>query len=179
MILPRTLLCAVLLLVVGSVLSKGKPGCSIVEILRQYQAVIFDELQNLKNLTGPAGTPRRGTGRTGLACRSNKEQKILLSISTMSMSLRDMMRGPWRNSEVVAVTKVASNTETVTKQNCRKIHKKSLSTATEKPRHRGRGGRRKQRKEVARMVENLVTCWEKLFSLHSKDWDTQGQSAAA
>ncbi|XP_065270766.1 uncharacterized protein C20orf204 homolog [Emys orbicularis] len=171
LILPRTLLCAVLLLLLlVSVLSKGKAKCSIVEILRQYQAVIFDELQNLKNLTRSAETPRRG--RAGLACLSNKEQKILLSISTMSMSLRDMVRGPWRNPEVVAVMQVVSNTESVTKQNCKKIHKKSLSTATEKPRHRGQGNRRKQLKVIARTVENLVTCWEKLFSLHSKDWDT-------
>ncbi|XP_034643477.1 uncharacterized protein C20orf204 homolog [Trachemys scripta elegans] len=170
MILPRTLLCAVLLLLLVSVLSKGKAKCSIVEILRQYQAVIFDELQNLKNLTRSAETPRRG--RAGLACLSNKEQKILLSISTMSMSLRNMVRGHWRNPEVVAVMQVVSNTESVTKQNCKKIHKKSLSTATEKPRHRGQGNRRKQLKVIARTVENLVTCWEKLFSLHSKDWDT-------
>lgn len=172
MILPRTVLCAVLLLLVVSVLGKGKARCSIVEILRQYQAVIFDELQNLKNLTGSVESPRRGRGRAGLTCHSNKEQKILLSISTMSLSLRDMVRGPRKNPEVVAVTKVTSNTESVTRQNCRKIHKKSLSTATEKPRRRGQGSRRKQLREMARVVDSLVTCWEKLFSLHSKDWDT-------
>ncbi|XP_074868083.1 uncharacterized protein C20orf204 homolog isoform X2 [Carettochelys insculpta] len=172
MILPRSVLCAVLLLLVLAVLSKGKGRCSTVEILRQYQAVIFDELQNLKNLTGSVESPRRGRGGAGLACRSNKEQKILLSISTMSMSLRGMAKGPWENPEEVAVRKVASNTEVVIRQNCRKIHKKNQSTVTEKPRHRGLGGRRKQLKEIGRVVESLVSCWEKLFSLHSKDWDT-------
>lgn len=39
------------------------------------------------------------------------------------MSLRDMVRGPRRNPEVVAVMQVVSNTESVTKQNCKKIYK--------------------------------------------------------
>lgn len=45
-ILPRALSCAVLLLLLVAVLSRGK-RCSIAKILRQYRAVIFHEIQNL------------------------------------------------------------------------------------------------------------------------------------
>lgn len=38
--------CAVLLLLLVAVLSRGR-RCSIAKILRQYRAVIFHELQNL------------------------------------------------------------------------------------------------------------------------------------
>lgn len=43
---PRALSCAVVLLLLLTVLSRGK-RCSIARILRQYRAVIFHELQNL------------------------------------------------------------------------------------------------------------------------------------
>ncbi|KAM6053204.1 uncharacterized protein C20orf204 homolog isoform 1-T1 [Theristicus caerulescens] len=66
-ILPRALSCAVLLLLLVAVLSRGK-RCSIAKILRQYRAVIFHEIQNLKNLSGWEGR----SGRAGPACRSDK-----------------------------------------------------------------------------------------------------------
>lgn len=45
-LLPRALSCAVLLLLLATVLGRGW-RCSIARILRQYRAVIFHEIQNL------------------------------------------------------------------------------------------------------------------------------------
>ncbi|KAM6248662.1 uncharacterized protein C20orf204 homolog isoform 1-T1 [Porphyrio hochstetteri] len=118
MILPRALSCAVLLLLLLAVLSRGK-RCSIARILRQYRAVIFHEIQNLKNLSGSAGR----NGRAGPACRSNKDQRILLSIYNISMSLREVAAGTLRSPEELAVWKVARNTDFVLRENCRKISK--------------------------------------------------------
>ncbi|KAM6053206.1 uncharacterized protein C20orf204 homolog isoform 3-T3 [Theristicus caerulescens] len=117
-ILPRALSCAVLLLLLVAVLSRGK-RCSIAKILRQYRAVIFHEIQNLKNLSGWEGR----SGRAGPACRSDKDQKILLSIYNISMSLREVAAGTLRGPEELAVWKVARNTDFVLRENCRKISK--------------------------------------------------------
>ncbi|XP_053937552.1 uncharacterized protein C20orf204 homolog [Cuculus canorus] len=158
MILPRVLSCAVLLLLLVAVLSRGK-RCSIAKILRQYRAVIFHEIQNLKNLSGLAD-------RSGLACRSNKGQKILLSIYNISMSLREVAAGTLRGPEELAVSKVARNTDFVLRENCRKISKTPLHISAQ-PRRRGPGRRRKQLREIRRKVERLATCWEKLYTLHA------------
>ncbi|XP_067163778.1 uncharacterized protein C20orf204 homolog [Apteryx mantelli] len=165
MILPRALSCAVLLLLVAAVLSRGK-RCSIAKILRQYRAVIFHEIQNLKNLSGSADR----NSRAGPACRSDKDQKILLSIYNISMSLRDVAAGTLRGPEEVAVWKVARNTEVVLRD-CRKICK-SLPPAPAQPRRGGPGRRRKQLKEIARKAERLSTCWEKLYALRSPGRDS-------
>ncbi|KAF2977316.1 hypothetical protein EK904_003284, partial [Melospiza melodia maxima] len=117
MIFPRVLSCAVLLLLLVAVLSRGR-RCSIARILRQYRAVIFHELQNLRNLTGSVYR----SGRAGPACRSDKDQRILLSIYNISMSLReagDTLQGP----EELVVWRVARNTHTVLRENCRRISK--------------------------------------------------------
>ncbi|XP_050570036.1 uncharacterized protein C20orf204 homolog [Cygnus atratus] len=155
LILPRALSCAVLLLLLVAVLGRGK-RCSIAKILRQYRAVIFHEIQNLKNLSGSA----ERSSRAGLACRSDKDQKILLAIYNISMSLRDVAGGTLRGPEEVAVWKVARNTEFVLRENCRKIGK-SPPRAPAQPRRR-----RKQLKEIARKAQRLATCWEKLYALH-------------
>ncbi|KAM6243354.1 uncharacterized protein C20orf204 homolog [Spheniscus humboldti] len=159
-ILPRALSCAVLLLLLVAVLSRGK-RCSIAKILRQYHAVIFHEIQNLKNLSGSEDR----SGRAGPACRSDKDQKILLSIYNISMSLREVAAGTLRGPEELAVWKVARNTDFVLRENCRKISK-SPPRIPAQPRRRGPGRRRKQLREIGRKVERLTTCWEKLYALH-------------
>ncbi|KAM6120821.1 uncharacterized protein C20orf204 homolog [Phoenicopterus ruber ruber] len=159
-ILPRALSCAVLLLLLVAVLSRGK-RCSIAKILRQYRAVIFHEIQNVKNLSGSLDR----SGRAGPACRSDKDQKILLSIYNISMSLREVAAGTLRGPEELAVWKVARNTDFVLRENCRKISK-SLPHVPAQPRHGGPGRRRKQLREIRRKVERLATCWEKLYALH-------------
>ncbi|KAM6298808.1 uncharacterized protein C20orf204 homolog [Aegotheles albertisi] len=169
LILPRALSCTVLLLLLVPVLSRGK-RCSIAKILRQYQAIIFHEIQNLKNLSGSADR----SGRAGLACRSDKDQKILLSIYNISMSLREVAAGTLRGPEELAVWKVARNTHVVLRDNCRKISK-SPPHIPAQPRHGGPGRRRKQLREIRRKAERLATCWEKLYTLHAPHrapWDS-------
>ncbi|XP_074964546.1 uncharacterized protein C20orf204 homolog [Phalacrocorax aristotelis] len=161
MILPRALSCTVLLLLLIAVLSRGK-RCSITKILRQYRAVIFHEIQNLKNLSGLEDRSRR----SGPACRSDKDQKILLSIYNISMSLREVAAGTLRGPEELAVWKVARNTDFVLRENCRKISK-SPSRIPAQPQRSGPGRRRKQLREIGRKAEKLATCWEKLYALHT------------
>ncbi|XP_054701487.1 uncharacterized protein C20orf204 homolog [Grus americana] len=161
MILPRALSCAVLLLLLIAVLSRGK-RCSIAKILRQYRAVIFHEIQNLKNLSGSVDRSERA----GLACRSDKDQKILLSIYNISMSLREVAAGTLHSPEELAVWKVVRNTDFVLRENCRKISK-NLPRIPAQPQRGGPGRRRKQLREIRRKVERLATCWEKLYALHT------------
>ncbi|XP_050763561.1 uncharacterized protein C20orf204 homolog [Gymnogyps californianus] len=158
-IFPRALSCAVLLLLLVAVLSRGK-RCSIAKILRQYRAVIFHEIQNLKNLSGSADRNARA------ACRSDKDQKILLSIYNISMSLQEVAAGTLRGPEELAVWKVARNTDFVLRENCRKISKSSPRIPAQS-RRGGPGRRRKQLREIGRKVERLATCWEKLYALHA------------
>lgn len=57
-----------------------------------------------------------------------QEQKILLSIYNMSMSLWAAASGSLHDSRELAAMKVASNTESVIRQHCRKIHKVGASS---------------------------------------------------
>ncbi|XP_063258290.1 uncharacterized protein C20orf204 homolog [Prinia subflava] len=169
MILPRVLSCAVLLLLLVAVLGRGR-RCSIAKILRQYRAVIFHELQNLRNLTGSVYR----SGRAGPACRSDKDHKILLSIYNISMSLREV--GPLQGPEELAVWRVARNTNFVLRENCRKISKSPPRPAPALPRRGAPGrGRRQRLREIGRRAERLATCWEKLNALHAprrEPWDS-------
>ncbi|XP_058706457.1 uncharacterized protein C20orf204 homolog [Poecile atricapillus] len=170
MIFPRALSCAVLLLLLVAVLSRGR-RCSIAKILRQYRAVIFHEIQNLRNLTGSVYR----SGRAGPACRSDKDQKILLSIYNISMSLPEVGAGTLQGAEELAVWRVARNTNFVLRENCRKISKSPARTVPAQPRPGAAGRRRKQLREIGRKVERLATCWEKLNALHAPrqaPWDS-------
>ncbi|KAJ7409208.1 hypothetical protein BTVI_57318 [Pitangus sulphuratus] len=146
MIFPRALSFAVLLLLLVAVLSRGR-RCNIAKILQQYHAVIFHEIQNL-------------------------DQKILLSIYNISMSLREVGAGALHSHEELAVWKVARNTDFVLRENCRKISKHHrpqtpLRSSPAQPRRGGPGRRRKQLREIGRKAERLATCWEKLYALHA------------
>lgn len=60
----------------------------------------------------------------GAACFSPlQDQKILLSIYNISMSLQEVAAGTLRGPEELAVRKVARNTDFVLRENCRKISK--------------------------------------------------------
>lgn len=60
----------------------------------------------------------------GATCFSPlQDQKILLSIYNISMSLREVAAGTLRGPEELAVWKVARNTDFVLRENCRKISK--------------------------------------------------------
>ncbi|XP_017688640.1 PREDICTED: uncharacterized protein LOC108506291 [Lepidothrix coronata] len=161
-IFPRALSSAVLLLLLVAVLSRGR-RCNIAKILQQYRAVIFHEIQNLKNLSGSM----HRSGRAGPACRSDKDQKILLSIYNISMSLREVGAGTLHSHEELAVWKVAKNTDFVLRENCRKISKTPLRSTPAQPRRGRPGRRRKQLREIGRKADRLATCWEKLYALHA------------
>ncbi|KAJ7417479.1 hypothetical protein WISP_64301 [Willisornis vidua] len=90
-----------------AVLSRGR-RCSITKILQQYRAVIFHEIQHL-------------------------DQKILLSIYNISMSLREVGAGTLHGHEELAVWKVARNTDFVLRENCRKISKLEPGMGQEQP----------------------------------------------
>ncbi|XP_031362431.2 uncharacterized protein C20orf204 homolog [Lonchura striata] len=168
-IFPRALSCAVLLLLLVAVLSRGR-RCSIAKILRQYRAVIFHEIQNLRNLTGSYRS-----GRAGPACRSDKDQKILLSIYNISMSLREVGAGTPQGPEELAVWRVARNTNFVLRENCRKISKSPARTGAAPARRGAAARRRKRLREIGRKAERLATCWEKLNALHAPrqaPWDS-------
>ncbi|XP_042635744.1 uncharacterized protein C20orf204 homolog [Catharus ustulatus] len=169
-IFPRVLSCAVLLLLLVAVWGRGR-RCSIAKILRQYRAVIFHEIQNLRNLTGSVYR----SGRAGPACRSDKDHKILLSIYNISMSLREVGAGTLQGPEELAVWRVARNTNFVLRENCRKISKSPPRTAPAPPRRGAPGRRRKQLRDIGRKAERLATCWEKLNALHAPrqaPWDS-------
>ncbi|XP_042740638.1 uncharacterized protein C20orf204 homolog [Lagopus leucura] len=161
MLLPRALSCAVLLLLLATVLGRGW-RCSIARILRQYRAVIFHEIQNLKNLSGSA----ERSSRAGPVCRSDKDQRILQSIYNISMSLRDVAGGALRGPEEAAVWKVVRDTEFVLRENCRRIGKSPPRPPLQP--HR----RRQQLKEISRKAQRLATCWEKLNVLHAAPRDS-------
>ncbi|XP_061297636.1 uncharacterized protein C20orf204 homolog [Pezoporus flaviventris] len=160
---PRALSCAVVLLLLLTVLSRGK-RCSIARILRQYRAVIFHEIQNLKTLSGSVDR----SGRAGPACRSDKDHRILFSIYNITMALWDAAAGSVRGPGELALWKVARNTEVVFRESCRSI-RKSPPRIPAQPRRRGRRRRRKMKmlREVGRKAQRLVTCWEKLYALHA------------
>ncbi|XP_027501871.1 uncharacterized protein C20orf204 homolog [Corapipo altera] len=161
-IFPRALSSAVLLLLLVAVLGRGR-RCNIAKILQQYRAVIFHEIQNLKNLSGSV----HRSGRAGPACRSDKDQKILLSIYNISMSLQEVGAGALHNHEELAVWKVARNTDFVLRENCRKLNKTPLRSTPAQPRRGGPCRRRKQLREIGRKADRLATCWEKLYALHA------------
>lgn len=52
-----------------------------------------------------------------------QDQKILLSIYNISMSLREVAAGTLHGPEELVVWKVARNTDFVLRENCRKISK--------------------------------------------------------
>ncbi|KAM6053205.1 uncharacterized protein C20orf204 homolog isoform 2-T2 [Theristicus caerulescens] len=122
---------------------------------------------------GVVGAEPPGSRRAPLPARGRvllssplQDQKILLSIYNISMSLREVAAGTLRGPEELAVWKVARNTDFVLRENCRKISK-SLPRIPAQPRHGGPGRRRKQLREIGRKAERLATCWEKLYALHA------------
>lgn len=82
---------------------------------------ILRNLSPPKELSSPF--PARGCSPLSLFFPPPKDQKILLAIYNISMSLRDVAGGTLRGPEEVAVWKVARNTEFVLRENCRRIGK--------------------------------------------------------
>ncbi|XP_043836869.1 uncharacterized protein C20orf204 homolog [Dromiciops gliroides] len=193
-VLAKPALCVLLLAILGSALGRGgrRRDCNVPDVLRHYRAVIFEELQTVKNLTGAGALRRRGRGRAGGAsCRAEKEHRILMSISSMGRALRKTVAGtgagPGRRRGALekAVWTVAMHTEAVTREYCGTLHQRSQKRLSQEWQERKRGpemepelnlepalapGRsrgRGQRRRLLGAVEHLAACWEKLFSLRS------------
>ncbi|XP_068928424.1 uncharacterized protein C20orf204 homolog [Petaurus breviceps papuanus] len=193
-VLAKPAFCVLLLAILGTVLGRGgrRRDCNVPDVLRHYRAVIFEELQAVKNLTGTGALRRRGRGRAGGAsCRAEKEHRILMSISSMGRALRkavtDTGAGPGRRRGALekAVWTVAMHTEAVTREYCGTLHQRSQKRLSQEWQERKRGpavepemslesvlapGRsrgRGQRRRLLGAVEHLAACWEKLFSLRS------------
>nr|XP_020837324.1 uncharacterized protein LOC110205232 isoform X2 [Phascolarctos cinereus] len=190
MVLAKPAFCVLLLSILGSALGRGgrRRDCNVPDVLRHYRAVIFEELQAVKNLTGTGALRRRGRGAS---CRAEKEHRILMSISSMGRALRKAVAGagagPGRRRGALekAVWTVAMHTEAVTREYCGTLHQRSQKRLSQEWQERKRGpemepelnlepalapGRsrgRGQRRRLLGAVEHLAACWEKLFFLRS------------
>lgn len=71
----------------------------------------------------PPGSHRASPAAGALCFSPLQDQKILLSIYNISMSLREVGAGTLQGPEELAVWRVARNTEIVLRENCRKISK--------------------------------------------------------
>ncbi|XP_008841579.2 uncharacterized protein C20orf204 homolog isoform X2 [Nannospalax galili] len=181
MVCPRPTLCALLLLVcLGSALGWAGPhSCSIHELLRHYQAIIFQDLQAAmrwagteahriepgpvhhhfiqKNLTGAGG----GQGWLQASCDAQKKRSILLSIESLGQTLCGNKAGVPRNALEKAAWTVAVRTEAVMLRHCRTSRKIS------RPRTNPVQHRIGRKRLLLRALYSVATCWEKLFALHA------------
>ncbi|XP_043945825.1 uncharacterized protein C20orf204-like isoform X2 [Protopterus annectens] len=176
----RSITSFLLLAMVFLVLSRGRKQCNIPKIIRTYKAVIFYELQNLKNITGLPEDITEVTVDGGHACRSDKDQRILQSIYSLSVNLKykancDSQRSRRKKKLESAICRVTSQMTSVFKENCRHIHRKH--DKNNKPQTgRNRDNERKsktRRKEFHRRVETIRLCWEKL-NLRCQSCDEAG-----
>ncbi|GAB1287351.1 Uncharacterized protein C20orf204 homolog [Apodemus speciosus] len=135
---PAFYILLLLLAFLGSALGwPGSQSCSIQEVLRHYQAVIFQDLQAAmqwagmgvqhtepgsrrhhfiqKNLTRAVG----GQGQPGTSCDAQKESSILLSIESLGQTLLGSVAGVPHNALEKAAWTVAVRTEAVMSRHCR------------------------------------------------------------
>nr|XP_034349687.1 uncharacterized protein C20orf204 homolog [Arvicanthis niloticus] len=172
------ILLLLLLAFLGSALGwPGSQSCSVQEVLRHYQAVIFQDLQAAmqwagmgvqhtepgsrhhrfiqKNLTG-AG---RGQGQPGTSCGAQKESSILLSIESLGQTLLGSVAGVPHNALEKAAWTVAVRTEAVIRRHCR------TSYRIQQPKKQPLQPRNRRRRLLLRALYAVATCWEKLFAL--------------
>ncbi|OBS78878.1 hypothetical protein A6R68_18735 [Neotoma lepida] len=156
----------------------GSQSCSVQEVLRHYQAVIFQDLQAAmqwagmgaqhtepgsrhhhfvqKNLTGAGG----GQGQPGASCDAQKEHSILLSIESLGQTLLGSMAGVPHNALEKAAWTVAVRTKAVMRRHCRTSNRQILQ-----PKKRPVQQRPSRRRLLLRALYAVATCWEKLFAL--------------
>ncbi|KAM5304643.1 pre-mRNA-processing factor 6 isoform 1-T1 [Glossophaga mutica] len=158
--------------------------CSVPDVLRHYQAVIFEDLQAAvrqgwlgtegsgpgsrhlrfiqKNQTGAAVAARR-QGRLGPFCSAQKEHSVLASIASLGRILRGAAAGGRRGALEKAAWTVALRTEAVMRRHCRMLRQRSRRPQTRLEQRR-RGSRRRL---LLRALDAVATCWEKLFALRA------------
>ncbi|XP_031229151.1 uncharacterized protein C20orf204 homolog [Mastomys coucha] len=174
---PAFYILLLLLAFLGSTLGwPGSQSCSVQEVLRHYQAVIFQDLQAAiqwagmgghtepgprhhrfiqKNLTGAD----RGQGHPGTSCDAQKESSILLSIESLGQTLLGSVAGVPHNALEKAAWTVAVRTEAVMRRHCR------TSYRIQQPKKHAVQLRSSRRRLLIRALYAVATCWEKLFAL--------------
>ncbi|XP_040588691.1 uncharacterized protein C20orf204 homolog isoform X2 [Mesocricetus auratus] len=160
----------------------GSQSCSVQEVLRHYQAVIFQDLQVAmqwagmgaqhtkpgsrhhhfvqKNLTGAGG----GQGQPGASCNAQKEHSILLSIESLGQTLLRSMAGVPHNALEKAAWTVAVRTKAVIHRHCR-TSSRILQPKKRPVQQRPVQQRPSRRRLLLRALYAVATCWEKLFAL--------------
>ncbi|XP_069506215.1 uncharacterized protein C20orf204 homolog [Ambystoma mexicanum] len=164
---------------VVSMLSERKKGCSISKILQHYRVVVYDELQYLKNLTGAVKSKGRVRGNAGPPCWAQKELRILTSLYSLSLSLACEVNRTAPHRLERAVYQVALNIGTLLTSNCQMMeqqHRKEKNSGckTLKVKSKAssevptplRRNRKRQRRRIAQAIENITGCWERLYHLH-------------
>ncbi|XP_077938098.1 uncharacterized protein LOC144383646 [Gasterosteus aculeatus] len=130
----------------------AKRRCNYKEILGSYRQVIFVELQNL-NLTGPFNA-----SKVRDACPSGKARRILVSIYGMTQQMKCQRSG----KKASALQKPLASMERLIVHNCSPeyLGKKVSCSAVQKTQ-----GKRRRRTRLIRVMEALITCWQKLHSV--------------
>ncbi|XP_070277411.1 uncharacterized protein C20orf204 homolog [Myotis yumanensis] len=182
---PKPVLWALLLALLGTALPAQPRACSVPDVLRHYQAVIFEDLQAAARRAGPgdagdgpgsrhlhfvqknqtdAVAPGR-RGRVGPSCGAQKEHSILVSIAALGRALRGAVAGDPRGALERAAWTVALRTEAVMRRHCRPLRQPSRQSWWARPRPQRHRGRR--RRLLLRALDAVATCWEKLFALRA------------
>ncbi|KAM8864700.1 uncharacterized protein AB9W97_018901 isoform 1-T1 [Spinachia spinachia] len=127
----------------------AKRRCNYKEILGSYRQVILVELQNLNF----------NTSKVRDACPSGKARRILVSIYGMTQQTKCQRSG----KKTSALEKPLASMEQLIVHNCSPeyLGKKVSCSAVQKT----RGKRRKRRIRLIRVMEALITCWQKLRSV--------------
>ncbi|XP_051000940.1 uncharacterized protein C20orf204 homolog [Acomys russatus] len=179
MVTPKPSFYTLLLLAfLGSALGwPGSQSCSVQEVLRHYQAVIFQDLRAAmqwaglgaqrtepasrhhhfiqKNLPGAGG----GRRRPRTSCDAQKEHSILLSIESLGQTLLESVSGVPHNALEKAAWTAAVRTEAVMRRHCRTPY---ILQPKKHPVQPPRGSRRRL---LLRALYAVASCWEKLFAL--------------
>lgn len=159
-------------------------ACSVPDVLRHYQAVIFEDLQAAARRAGPgAAGDRPGPrhlrfvqenqtdamdpgrrGRVGPSCGTQKEHSILVSIAALGRALRGAVAGDPRGALERAAWTLALRTEAVMRRHCPLLRQRSRGGWWAQPRPHRRGRRRRL---LLWALDAVATCWEKLFALRA------------
>lgn len=161
--------------------------CSVPDVLRHYQAIIFEDLQAAARRAGP-GDAGDGPGSrhlhfvqknqtdamapgqqgwVGPSCGAQKEHSILVSIAALGRALRGAVAGDPHGALERAAWTVALRTEAVMRRHCRPLRQWSRRGWWAQPRPQRHRGRRRRRRLLLRALDAVATCWEKLFALRA------------
>ncbi|XP_045433208.1 uncharacterized protein C20orf204 homolog [Pipistrellus kuhlii] len=187
MVTPKPMLWALLLALLRTSVPTQPGACSVPDVLRHYQAVIFEDLQAAARRAGPGAAgdgpgPRQlrfveknqtdavapgRRGRVGPSCGAQKEHSILASIAALGRALRGAVAGAPRGALERAAWTVALRTEAVMRRHCRPLRQPSRPGWWAQPRTGHRHPHRGRRRRLLRALDAVATCWEKLFALRA------------